>query len=626
MREEYETMDRKREFLNQYFGYTDFRGGQEELIDAILTGRDALGIMPTGGGKSICYQLPALMLPGITLVISPLISLMKDQVMALENAGIPAAFINSSLSFDQIKYVCYGMRTGRYKIIYAAPERLLADGFVSLAQEINISMVAVDEAHCISQWGQDFRPSYLKILEFLEKLPHRPIISAFTATATSQVRDDIERILELRSPVRVITGFDRPNLSFEVLTPKNRSFVLRQLVHDRRDRNGIVYCSTRRDVESVCDELCEMGISATRYHAGLEDDERRRNQDDFIYDRKTVMVATNAFGMGIDKSNVSYVIHYNMPKSLEAYYQEAGRAGRDGRNAECILIFSNSDIHTAMYMIQNPSENEELTEEERKNVMMQDMARLRAMIGYCKTADCLRAYILNYFSQKHGKDCGNCGNCKVKTVLKDITRESQMILSCVKRIKDHTGFNVGATIIVRVLHGSHDKRVLELGLNRISTYGLLEKYSRPEIRQMMDHLEMNGYIFTDPEYSTVHLAEKAREVLFGGSKVMLPVRESMEQTETKTEEKKTEQEKKPIMSSCDNDLLVLLKECRTKLAKLAGVPAYIVFSDASLVDMATKKPTNIDKFMLVSGVGDVKAARFGKQFLKVINEHLARSR
>ncbi len=609
-------MDKKHAILNKYFGYADFRRGQEELIDALLSGRDALGIMPTGGGKSICYQLPALMLPGITLVISPLISLMKDQVMSLENAGIPAAYINSSLSFEQIKSVCYGMRCGRYKIIYVAPERLLADGFTSLMQELTVSLVAVDEAHCISQWGQDFRPSYLKIVEFLNRLPHRPVISAFTATATSQVRDDIERILELRDPVRIITGFDRPNLSYEVLTPQQKLNVLRQLVFDRRDRSGIIYCTTRREVEHLCDDLSDRGIMATRYHAGLSDDERRRNQDDFIYDRRTVMVATNAFGMGIDKSNVSYVIHYNMPKSLEAYYQEAGRAGRDGEGAECILLFSNADIHTALYMIQNPSENEELTESERKLVMHQDMVRLRAMIGYCRTTECLRGYILDYFGQAHRKKCGSCGNCRARITLKSITKESQIILSCIRRIKNHIGFSVGASLVAKVLCGSSEKRIRELGLDEISTYGLLGSLAPADVRAMIDHLEMQGYIFTDPLTKSLLLSEKAREVLFDGKNVLMPIKQpptaSVEQHDTVRREE---------TKRFDGELYELLKECRLKLARLAGVPAYIIFSDASLTDMAAKKPTTIDEFLTVNGVGDVKANKYGKKFIEVIKKY-----
>ena len=355
-----------REALRQYFGHSDFRRGQRKLIEAVLGGRDVLGVMPTGGGKSMCYQIPALCLGGTTLVISPLISLMKDQVAALTDAGVPAGYINSSLSGEELRDVYRRAYSGEYRLLYVAPERLGAPGFVKLAQTISIPLIAVDEAHCISQWGQDFRPSYLKILDFLQKLPRRPALAAFTATATAQVRSDIVRILQLQDPVTVVTGFDRPNLRFEVLRPQDKRRALLELLEERRDKSGIVYCATRKGVEQICELLQSSGFAASRYHAGLSPDERRQNQEDFICDRCTVMVATNAFGMGIDKSNVSYVIHCNMPKSVEAYYQEAGRAGRDGAPADCILLFSPGDITTAKYLILNQTENDELTDEERR--------------------------------------------------------------------------------------------------------------------------------------------------------------------------------------------------------------------------------------------------------------------
>ena len=362
--------------LKQYFGHSEFRRGQEWLIDGILEGRDVLGIMPTGGGKSLCYQVPALLLPGVTLVISPLISLMKDQVTALLEAGVDAAFLNSSLNTEQLRNTYGHVRKGAYKLIYIAPERLSGEGFYELMREQDISLVAVDEAHCISQWGQDFRPSYLKIAEFVDKLPRRPILAAFTATATAEVRRDIVRLLHLQNSIDVITGFDRPNLFFDVQHPRNKMAVLSSLIEQRRNKSGIIYCATRAAVERVCDALNAHGILATRYHAGLSDDERQQNQDDFQFDRKTVMVATNAFGMGIDKSNVGFVIHYNMPKSLEAYYQEAGRAGRDGEGADCILLYSSGDITTAKFLIENSGENEELTAEEQSLVRQRDYQRL----------------------------------------------------------------------------------------------------------------------------------------------------------------------------------------------------------------------------------------------------------
>ena len=375
----------KLQILAQYFGYSAFRPGQETLIDGVLSGRDVFGIMPTGGGKSICYQVPGLMLPGITLVVSPLISLMRDQVLALKAVGIPAAYINSTLSHQQVQLVYRNLLAGKYKLVYIAPERLDYSGFSGLAAKLPISFLAVDEAHCISQWGQDFRPSYLRILQFIDSLPTRPVVGAFTATATRQVQEDVERILKLREPVRMVTGFDRPNLYFEVIHPKQKDPMLLQLLAARRHKSGIVYCSTRKKVESVCQMLMDNGYPATRYHAGLEEAERSQNQEDFLHDRSTVMVATNAFGMGIDKSNVSYVIHYNMPKSMEAYYQEAGRAGRDGTEADCILLYSGADVTTARYLIENGSENEELTEEQRNLIRQQDLQRLESMAGYCKT-------------------------------------------------------------------------------------------------------------------------------------------------------------------------------------------------------------------------------------------------
>ena len=432
----------KYSILKQYYGHSAFRPGQETLIDAILSGRDALCVMPTGGGKSLCYQIPALLLPGITLVVSPLISLMKDQVAALKSAGVAAAYINSSLTGEQIRTVYARTRKGAYKLIYVAPERLETGSFLSLMQEMNVSFLAVDEAHCISQWGQDFRPSYLGIVDFINALPRRPIVAAYTATATAQVQKDIARLLELQSPYRIVTGFDRPNLYFDVRRPRNKFSTLAALIDERRGQSGIVYCATRAAVERVCESLCGRGVAATRYHAGLSDEERQQNQDDFQFDRKTVMVATNAFGMGIDKSNVSFVIHYNMPKSLEAYYQEAGRAGRDGGNADCILLFAPADVETARFLIENGG-SDQLTEEDAARVRRQDYKRLQAMADYCKSVDCLRGRLLDYFGQPHPDACGNCSNCKASYEAEDITVPAQMILSCVMRIRERLGYYVG---------------------------------------------------------------------------------------------------------------------------------------------------------------------------------------
>ena len=441
---------------------------EERLIDAVLDGRDVLGIMPTGGGKSLCYQIPALLLPGMTVVVSPLISLMKDQVMALKNAGVAAAYVNSSLTGEQLARVYDNIRRGVYKLLYIAPERLQSDGFAELARRLPIALLAVDEAHCISQWGNDFRPSYLRIADFIRGLPTRPVVAAFTATATEQVRRDIEEKLEMRAPLRVVTGFDRPNLRFEVLRPRQRPAALLELVEKRRGKSGIIYCLTRSNVEKVCALLRAHGVPATRYHAGLSDAERQRNQEDFVYDRCPVIAATNAFGMGIDKSNVSYVIHYNMPMSLEAYYQEAGRAGRDGAPAECLLLYARSDVQTAKMLIDS-TEGDAADGETRETMRRRAYARLDRMLAYCKTTKCLRGCILDYFGQAHGEACGNCGNCQTVFRQADITVEAQKILSCVKRVQDRLGYPVGAALIARVLHGSGERRIVRLGLQTLST-------------------------------------------------------------------------------------------------------------------------------------------------------------
>ncbi|MDD7651344.1 MAG: DNA helicase RecQ [Firmicutes bacterium] len=621
-------MDTKQEILSRYFGYTGFRGGQEELIDAQLSGRDAFGIMPTGGGKSLCYQIPAVILPGITLVISPLISLMRDQVLALKSAGIPAAYINSSLTMEQIRRVYQNLRMGRYKIVYVAPERLLSGGFLALAQELNISLVAVDEAHCISQWGQDFRPSYLKIPEFLEKLPRRPILSAFTATATPLVRQDIIRILHLQFPLEIVTGFDRPNLRFEVRTPESKKEALLTFLALRKDRSGIVYCSTRKDVEEICSLLQSKRFAATRYHAGLSDEERLRNQEDFLNDRRTIMVATNAFGMGIDKSNVSYVIHYNMPLSLEAYYQEAGRAGRDGEQAECILLFKKKDILTARFLIQKSYEDSELPEEERAMVREQDLKCLYQMIDYCQTAGCLRRYILAYFGQRQTGRCGNCGNCTVaearrkpqkapaapvptgRMTTKDITREAQMVLSCIRRISDALGHSSTVTMTVLVLRGSRDKRLLEMKLDGLSTYGLMASFSREEIRAIIAHLEDAGLITCD-KHEIVCLTPTASGVLFRGERVILHLDEA--EMEAKFPQSGSVQ--------TDSRLLLALKTLRARLAKEEQVPAYVIFSNATLDEMAAKEPKTMDQLLAVSGVGEAKAKRYGRAFLAEIRKY-----
>lgn len=608
----------KTDTLKQFFGHASFRAGQEALVDAILGGRDVLGIMPTGGGKSVCYQLPALMLRGVTLVVSPLISLMKDQVMALKDMGIDAAFLNSSLSAEQMETVSHRLRAGNYKIVYIAPERLDGNGFAALAQTLDISLVAVDEAHCISQWGQDFRPSYLHIADFLRRLPQRPVVAAFTATATKRVGEDIRQMLNLRDPLCVTTGFDRPNLYFDVLRPKNKTATLQSLVKQRRGKCGIIYCATRSGVETLCDALRGAGLAATRYHAGLSDEERRKNQEDFLYDRAAVMVATNAFGMGIDKSNVGFVLHYNMPKSLEAYYQEAGRAGRDGEAADCILLYSAGDVQTARFFIQHARENEELNEEERQETMRRDYERLDTMVGYCKTTGCLRAYILRYFGQAQEQPCGNCGNCRSPFETRDITVEAQMILSCVKRASDRLGYCVGAALIAGTLCGAADRRVLQLGLDKLTTYGLVKNMPKARVRDDIEQLETLGYLRTDPVHGSLTLTPKAGNVLFHGETVEISARKPTA-AETRHDEKRASAF--VAGNKEESGLFDALKTLRFALARQENVPAYIVFSNATLADMAAKAPKTMAEFLEVAGVGEVKAARYGDAFLQEIERY-----
>ena len=601
----------KQSALREYFGYTAFREGQDQLIDAILAGRDVFGIMPTGGGKSLCYQIPALLLSGITLVISPLISLMQDQVRALKEAGISAAYINSTLTSSQMRTAFSRIRDGQYKIIYIAPERLMTDGFLALANDMEISLIAVDEAHCISSWGQDFRPSYLKIVDFIKNLRKRPVVAAFTATATDVVRGDVERILELQNPLRVITGFDRPNLRYEVLSPSRKNDELMRILRAHPDESGIIYCATRKKVETVCDLLCAYDFPATRYHAGLSEEERRRNQEDFVYDRKPVMVATNAFGMGIDKSNVRYVLHYNMPQSLEAYYQEAGRVGRDGEASDCVLLYSSGDVRTARFLIENGEQNEALMPMEQEQIRKMELKRLSIMIGYCKTEKCLRGYILDYFGQEHPPLCGNCSNCTGQFEIRDFTREAQMILSCVKRIKSKLGYYVGAALVIRVLRGSKDRRIAQLHLDEITTYGMMRNTARSDIHAYIDALMAQGYLVVEAQHQSLRDTEKAREILFGGQKVEIRVRSTEQPREKKSSRKESAQ---------SSDLFEQLRILRVQIAKQRGIAAYMVFSDATLHDMARKKPKTDSEMLDVKGVGEFKLKRYGELFLQKIAE------
>ena len=600
----------KRTLFKQYFGHSEFRPGQEPLVDALLSGRDALGVMPTGAGKSVCYQLPALLLPGLTLVLSPLISLMKDQVAALSQAGIPAVYINSSLDAEEYREVYRRIRRGDCKLLYIAPERLQAEGFHRLLEELPVSLVAVDEAHCVSQWGQDFRPSYLEIAELVRSLPARPPVGAFTATATAAVRRDIETLLELRDPLRVTTGFDRPNLFFEVVRARDKDQWLHRFLAERPEQSGIVYCATRKAVDAVCASLLAQGIPTARYHAGMEDQERRQSQEGFVYDQARVMVATNAFGMGIDKSNVGFVVHYNMPKDLESYYQEAGRAGRDGSPARCVLLYAPGDVRTAKFLITNSQETQEGDPER----LRRDLSRLERMVAYCKTGGCLRADLLDYFGEIHKGSCGNCGNCAGDFVERDITVEAQKILSAVARVEKRYAYGLGAAVIIKLLRGSRDRRVLQLGLDQLPTHGALRGLDRDRIQRYMDHLMEEGYLRSDgEEYPVLRLTAQAGDVLFRGKRVSLRERAPEAKPAGGTAPRAASQE-------ADSSLLAALKALRFRLAQEAGVPAYVVFSNAALADMAALRPLDMEEFLQVSGVGRVKAERYGQAFLKAIRD------
>lgn len=608
----------KYQVLKKYFGYDAFREGQNFLIDAILEGQDTFGIMPTGAGKSLCYQIPALMMPGITLVVSPLISLMKDQVGSLNQAGIHAAYFNSSLTAAQYRKALELAKQGQYKIIYVAPERLLLEEFLDFAMEVDISMVTVDEAHCVSQWGQDFRPSYLKITEFIHRLPRRPVVSAFTATATSEVKEDIIAALDLQNPQMITTGFDRKNLFYKVSTAKDKFGEVMSYLTEHPTESGIIYCLTRKTVEEVCEKLNRNGIAATRYHAGLSDGERRKNQDDFLYDISPVMVATNAFGMGIDKSNVRFVIHYNMPKNIESYYQEAGRAGRDGEEANCILLYAPQDVVMNQFFIDRDTENEVLTGEEMELVRERDRERLKQMAFYCTTNECLREFVLRYFGEYTTNYCGKCSNCLTEFEDIDVTEIAQAIIECVKT----SGQRFGMTVIADTLHGSGAAKLRQNRMAENICFGRLAEVPVYRIRQVMNFLNRYGYVMvTNDEYPVMKLTGKSQEVYENAPVIMKAAKE---------QEKKPKPDRRQIrsgkhrMESGDVDYALFeeLRKLRMEIARAERVPPYIVFSDKSLKDMAARKPKTREEFLEVNGVGENKCKKYGEKFLSVLKKSL----
>ena len=622
------------QILKTYFGYDSFRDGQAEIIDTILSGRDALAIMPTGAGKSICYQVPALLLPGITLVVSPLISLMQDQVKSLNEAGIHAAYINSALTEGQIAKALSFATRGVYKIIYVAPERLETASFLNFALHTPISMVTVDEAHCISQWGQDFRPSYLKIVDFVDQLPGNPIISAFTATATEVVKNDIARILKLKKPDIVVTGFDRENLYYQVehLTGKQKDLFIQNYIETHPNESGIIYCATRKNVDALYEKLLKQGVSATRYHAGMANDIRKKSQDDFIYDRAQVVIATNAFGMGIDKSNVRFVIHYNMPQSMENYYQEAGRAGRDGEPAKCILLFSTQDVMISK-MLLGSKDFEGMDFEEIQQIKHQDSRRLQIMESYCMTTSCLRNYILEYFGENTGRPCDNCGNCHREFEEMDMTQDTKWVIGCISEMHGR----YGQAAVIGTLLGSKKARLKEIGATSYSSYGQLENRTESDLRLLISQMLRMGYLIqTEGEYSVLKVGNitdlqdenakiivkkiKEKEKISASRKRKNPYGNSGLQGANSPDSHTASRQKNAGQNAA---LFETLRQLRLQIAREESVPPYIVFTDKTLIDMCEKLPQSEAEMLDVSGVGQNKLKKYGQRFLQEISAFLS---
>lgn len=585
--------------LEKNFGYSTFRPGQEDIISALMQNQDVLGVLPTGGGKSVCYQLPALLKPGLTIVISPLISLMHDQIDSLKQHGIAADFINSTLSQQEYAEIHSRLRRGDLKLLYIAPERLENRSFIEEISRLPLTMIAVDEAHCVSQWGHDFRQSYRQISSFIDALPQRPTIAAFTATATELVRQDIIEQLQLSEPNVFINSFDRPNIKFTVKEPSNKMAEVKAYLKNTNE-SVIIYAQTRKNVDQIHEHLKKDGYPVAKYHAGLSVEARSKSQDDFIYDRAKIMVATNAFGMGIDKTDVRKVIHYNMPTDLEGYYQEAGRAGRDGLESEAILLFGKQDIVSSKFLIGNSQDPTSIS-------------RLDTMIHYANHTSCLRNFILNYFGEARDVDCMNCSSCLSEFTTVDVTREAQMVLSCIVRMKH----SFGMTMIANVLRGSREKKLLEWDFDELSTYGLLKHQSEAYVKNILSLLLANHYL-TLNQHKGLELTALAQNILRG--KETLQMKEQVESTRNSSRRNVF-----VTVSADDPELYEELRLLRNDLAREAGMPSYIILNNKSLVDMANKKPVSYQEFLDVDGVGAVKADNYWKAFTELISKYEAKA-